>query len=184
MPGTRTPRVRTRALISVAIAWGASSCEEGGIRDADLVEQPAALTWGSNVTLSGTDVLAFLGNTYLAQVAQSGGTGGFWNVGVWELPWTVDSRMRFADFTGDGKTDVLAHAGTNQAQVARSAGTSGFSNVGIWTLPSASFDAMRFFDDDRDGFADLILQVPSGFRVYRNLGGTGFSMTSTLYVTD
>jgi len=130
------------------------------------------------------DVLALLGDRFRAQVAQSGGSGGFANVGIWELPWTGDENMRFADFTGDGKADVLAYADGGVAQIARSAGNSGFANVGLWTLPSTNFGAMRFFDEDHDGYADLVLQVDGGFRIYRNLGGTGFDSAYTFYAIN
>ena len=107
------------------------------------------------------------------------GHGGWTDWGQVALGTTNDrTRIRFADFDGDGRADYITLAANGAVNVYLNKGGDGhggwtdLGQVALGLVPDP--DQVRFADFDGDGRTDYIVTQPSGaIGVYRNNGGDG-----------
>ncbi|MEV6951202.1 FG-GAP-like repeat-containing protein [Streptomyces sp. NPDC051183] len=118
------------------------------------------------------------GGSVYVYLNRGGDTGGGWQaVGKVAVGLTNDaSKVRFADWDGDGKTDyiVLSDTGAVEVYLNRGGDTGGgWQGVGtVTTGATTDRTRIRFADNDGDGKADYYIVKPGGgIDLFNNRGG-------------
>ncbi|MGW5852276.1 FG-GAP-like repeat-containing protein [Streptomyces sp. NPDC055254] len=106
------------------------------------------------------------------------GQAGWQEIGQVATGLTTDpTKVRFADWDGDGRTDYVLFNEVNNVDVwlnrgGDTAGTAGWTHIGRVTTATHDRNRVRFADNDGDNRADYHLVKPDGkVDLYRNRGG-------------
>ncbi|HEY3710601.1 MAG TPA: FG-GAP-like repeat-containing protein [Amycolatopsis sp.] len=127
------------------------------------------------------DYLTIAGNGAVSVLLNRGGDGhgGWTDLGQVATGTTTDvSRVRFADFDGDGKTDYLTIADNGAVSVFLNRGGDGHGGwIGLGQVATGTTtdpSRVRFADFDGDGRADYSALADNGaVTLYLNRGGDG-----------
>ncbi|MEO0900245.1 MAG: FG-GAP-like repeat-containing protein [Bacteroidota bacterium] len=132
---------------------------------------------GNSLTLNGTKILNIYSNS---------GNGSF-GTPTRVLTGVNDASIDFGDFDKDGDLDILVTGnggtGTLIYVNASTPGNLSFPNPQSFGLPSVERGDAKFGDYNNDGYPDIAItgNTSSGpiTRIYRNNGGTGFSLLAS-----
>ncbi|MFD3538188.1 FG-GAP-like repeat-containing protein [Streptomyces sp. NPDC058662] len=117
-------------------------------------------------------------NAWINKGGDKAGSAGWQEIGQVATGLTADlTKVRFADWDGDGRTDYLLFNDANNLDVwlnhgGDTAGSNGWQHTGRVTTATHDRNRVRFADNDGDNKADYHLIQPDGkVDLYRNRGG-------------